>query len=546
MDLYPAKAQFLTGEEIVLKLETAGQDGLVIQIRVLHLNKEILNKTISGLSGAVEISLGHFETSFAGYGVSAELTYGGERTVLETAFDVVDDPGRSPRYGFLSDFTQEDDNADAVDWLCKCHINLAQYYDWSFRHHQLVSTEDCYQDMMGKQICKDTVKNQICRGIERGIRAIAYGAVYAAGREFFETHRDWAFYNSGGQPFVFIDVFYIMDLQRNSPWCEYLLEQYHSAIEAMGFHGIHMDTYGFPKTAYSRLSPTPELIRLDEELPALIGKVREKLGDEACLIFNNVGNWPVYATASAPQDAVYIEVWPPYERYFHIAQLIAGARASADSGKPVILAAYLAPFRGEERERAMVSARLLTAAIVSNGGYHLLTGERKAVLTQGYYSDYTRLSDAEATELRRYYDFMIRYLELFYDPQLRDVSMTHTGWDNFEYQCLSHPVSAYGEAGKVWMILREQDRRKCLCLVNLCGCTDDYWNRGKEAPVPQQNVRFRVQTDRLPKGVYVASPDWPSLGARVLPFQCIEDSRGRFAEFALAEVPLWTVIWMDF
>lgn len=25
---------------------------------------------------------------------------------------------------------------------------------------------------------------------------IAYGAVYAASREFFEQHQDWAFYNS--------------------------------------------------------------------------------------------------------------------------------------------------------------------------------------------------------------------------------------------------------------------------------------------------------------------------------------------------------------
>ncbi len=546
MDLYPAKAQFLTGEEIVLKLETAWRDGWTAQIRVFHLSDEILSKTICGLSFGADISLGHFEASFAGYGVSAELTSGEKQVILETAFDVVDHPGRSLRYGFLSDFTQADDNVDAVDWLCKCHINLAQYYDWSFRHHQLVSTEDCYQDMMGKGICKDTVKNQIRRGNERGIRAIAYGAVYAAGREFFEAHRDWAFYNSSGQPFVFIDVFYIMNLQRNSPWCKHLLEQYRIAIAEMGFHGIHMDTYGFPKTAYSHLSPTPKLVRLDEEMPALIEKARERLGDEACLIFNNVGNWPVYATAAAPQDAVYIEVWPPSERYFQIAQLISGARASAGSAKPVILAAYLAPFREGDRGQAMVSAQLLTAAIVSIGGYHLLTGERKAVLTQGYYSDYVCLSDAEAAKLRRYYDFMIRYLELFYDPQLRDVSMTHTGWDNFEYQCLSHPASAYGEAGKLWMILRERDRRKCLYLVNLCGCMDDDWNRGKEQPPPQQDVRFRVQVEYSLKGIYAASPDWLSLGVRELPFQYIEDSRGRFAEFALSEISLWTVIWMDF
>lgn len=546
MDLYPAKAQFLTGEEVILKVETAEQGRWTAQIKVFHLNDEVLRKTVCGQACSPAISLGPFGASFAGYGVSASFESGGEWLTLETAFDVVDDPGRSLRYGFLSDFAQEDNNGDAIDWLCKCHINLTQYYDWSYRHHQLVSAEETYQDMMGKTICKSTVKSLIRRGSERGIRAIAYGAVYAAGREFFEAHRDWAFYNSSGQPFVFINVFYIMNLRRGSPWCGHLLGQYRSAIEGMGFHGIHMDTYGFPKTAYSHLTPAPELVRLDEELPALIEEARKRLGDDACLIFNNVGNWPACATASAPQDAVYIEVWPPYERYFHIAQLIAGARASAGGAKPVILAAYLAPFREGDRGRAMASAQLLTAAIVSHGGHHLLTGECKAVLTQGYYSDYTRLDDSQAAVLRRYYDFMIRYLELFYDPRLKNVSMTHTGWDNFEYQCLSHPVSSYGEAGKLWMILREQERRKCLYLVNLCGCMDDYWNKGKEPPAQQRDLRFRVQVDSPVKGIYAASPDWPALEARELPFECTEDKRGRFVEFALPEAPLWTVIWLDF
>lgn len=546
MDLYPVKAQFLTDEEVILKLETTRRNQWTVRIRVFHLNDEVLSKTICGLVCSSEISLGSFETSFAGYGVSAECESSGEKITLETAFDVVDNPARSLRYGFLSDFGQDDDNEEAADWLCKCHINLAQYYDWSFRHHQLISAEESYQDMMGKTICTNTVKNQIRRGNERGIRAIAYGAVYAAGQEFFETHRDWAFYNSSNQPFAFIDVFYIMNLQRGSPWRDHLLNQYRSAIGEMGFHGIHMDTYGFPKTAYSHLTQTPELVRLDEELPALIGEARKKLGDDACLIFNNVGNWPVYATASAPQDAVYIEVWPPYERYFHIAQLIVGARVSAGNAKPVILAAYLAPFREGDRGQAITSAQLLTAAIVSNGGYHLLTGERKAVLTQGYYSDYVRLNDTEASVLRRYYDFMVRYLELFYDPQLQNTSMTHTGWDNFEYQCLSHPVSSYGEAGKLWMILREQDRRKCLYLVNLCSCTDDYWNRGKKTPIPQRDLRFRVQVDYPVNGIYAASPDWLTLETRKLPFSCTEDERGCFAEFTLPEAPLWTVIWIDF
>lgn len=545
MDLYPAKAQFLSREEVVLVLEADGASPWTAEIQVYRLNKAIRTVIAHNLTGRAQLSLGGFEADWAGYGVSAHLSDGTSSVVLETAFDVMDRPGRSMRYGFLSDFAQDDKGA-ALDWFCKCHLNLAQYYDWSFRHHQLVAPEDRYRDMMGKEISKDVVGRRIRQAGERGIRSIAYGAVYAAGREFFEAHPDWAFYNSDGQPFVFIDVFYLMNLQRGAPWRRRLLGQYREAVNEMGFHGIHMDTYGFPKTAWSHLEEKPGLVRLDEEFPSLIREARDALGEEACLIFNNVGGWPAYATASAPQDAVYLEVWPPYTRYAHIAQLIREAKAYSGGGKPVILAAYLAPFREGPRVRAVAAAQLLTAAIVSHGGYHLLLGEREAVLTQGYYSDYARLTSREAAVLRRYYDFLVRYLELFYDPELRDVSATHTGWDNYEYQCLSHPAGPWGEAGGFWLVIREKERRKCLFLINLLGCADDYWNSGKDAPPPQREVRLRVQVDLPVREICAASPDGASLGTVRVPFQDAHDEKGRFVEFTVPEVAVWTAVWLNF
>lgn len=69
------------------------------------------------------------------------------------------------------------------------------------------------------------------------------------------------------------------------------------------------------------------------------------------MIFNNVGAWPVQRTADRKQDAVYIEVWPPYDRYASIAQLIRDARTYAKDDKSIILAAYLKPFREGKREK---------------------------------------------------------------------------------------------------------------------------------------------------------------------------------------------------
>ena len=548
MDLYPVKAQFLTGEEVELRLETDGQFCKYAEVTVYHLDSLVHQKTVSDLSEDSLISVGKYDTAFAGFGVSVTLCTGENSILLETAFDVVDNPKHSLRYGFVSDFTQEDADNGAVEWLNKCHINMVQYYDWSYRHDQLVTDQEFYTDMMGKTICRKTVTDKIKKCAEHGMHSIAYGAVYAASKPFFEKHTNWAFYNSCQKPFVFIDVFYIMNIAEGSPWREHLIDEYRKAITVMGFSGIHMDTYGFPKTAYSHLNAEPELVQLDGEIPSLITQARAQLAganQDPYLIFNNVGNWPVYSTASREQDAVYIEVWNPYERYSHIAQLIYEARCFTNSSKPIILAAYLEPFRKDSAERAMNAARILTAAIVSNGAYHLLQGENQAVLTQGYYSDYTRLSDTNAAILRRYNDFMIRYLDLFYDPELRNVSMTHMGWDNYEYQCPSHPVSTYGEMDKLWLTIREKESRKCLYFVNLCGCENDYWNKGKETAAVQENVQIVVQVDRPVKGVFTASPDEASMQAQAVPYIGFENEKGAFIEFFIPKIDRWHIVWID-
>lgn len=548
MDLYPEKAQFRTGEKVQLRLETDEQVCEFLELTVYHLDQIVHQQTIHNLCGNIEISVGTINVSFAGYGVSAFVHTNTGTVLLETAFDVVDNPKRSLRYGFLSDFTQADENNGSIAWLNKCHINMVQYYDWSYRHDQLVTDQEFYTDMMGKPICRQTVKNKIIDCQNHGIHAIAYGAIYAASRSFYEEHPDWALYNSCQKPFVFIDVFYIMNIGKDSLWRTHLINQYRKAIDEMGFSGIHMDTYGFPKTAYSHVGSGRKLVRLAQEIPSLIDEARNQLSDEKkdpYLIFNNVGNWPVYSTAATAQDAVYIEVWNPYERYSQIAQLINEAKIFANSDKPVILAAYLEPFRKESSARAMNAAQILTAAIISNGAYHLLLGENRAVLTQGYYSDYTRLNDAEAALLRRYYDFLICYQNLFYDSELRNVSMTHMGWDNYEYQCLSHAVSTYGEPNKIWLTVREKETRKCLFFVNLCGCTDDYWNKGKDTPIPQQNIHIKVQVDSPISGIYSASPDDESMQAQSIPFCYYENDKGRFIDFMIPQVKIWNIVWIE-
>jgi len=550
MEIYPVKAQYLTNEDVLIHLTLDDVPAEQIIITIYRLEQITSEVAFQDISQSTDFSIGRFSDIFAGYGVIARVTAGGVSSFLSTAFDVVDDPKRSLRYGFLSDFTSADKDNGAVEALRKYHINMVQFYDWSYRHDSLVSEELEYTDMMGKRINAEAVRSKIRRGKELGIYSIAYGAIYAASKAFYDAHPDWGLYNSNQDPFVFIDVFYIMNIAADSPWRPHLFKQYQDAVQRMGFSGIHMDTYGFPKTAYSHLTDKPEFIRLDEEFPTLINEAcaaLKEVSDDPYLIFNNVGNWPVYATAECAQDAVYVEVWNPYDRYEHIAQIIREARLYCGSEKPIILAAYLKPFQeADQYEGAAEAAYILTAAIVSQGAYHLLIGERDSVLTQGYYSDYTSLRPREAARMRGYYDFMIRYLELFYDPALKNVSMTHMGWDNYEYACSSHPISACGESGKIWAVLRESDTVKLISLINLCGCTDDYWNREKPRPNRQDDIQFSVQVDLDVTGVYTASPDKDFGTARELQFSQYSTAKGKFVKFSLPELSVWSVIWIKF
>lgn len=542
LEIYPYKAQYLTKEEVILVLE--GTEGAVIHLKLYFLEQCMREWEIVLSAAVCHETIGSFDTAFGGYGIEAVEMDG---KAASTAFDVVEAPSRSLRYGFLSDFTAADGrNHKDIDNLRKYHINLLQFYDWSYRHDKLVGDTGEYQDMMGKTINKNTVLNKIRTARQYGMKPMAYGAIYAASKEFLEAHRDWAFYNSALEPFCFIDTFYIMNISRECPWHDHMIEEYKEAVSEMGFAGIHMDTYGFPKTAFSVLHEEKELIYLTDHFAPLIQDTKEaldRIDQDNYLVFNNVGNWPVTTVADASQQAIYIEVWHPYEKYHHIRQIIREAKITNTQNLPIILAAYLAPFRLEPEENAARAAYLLMAAIVTNGASHLLLGEENAVLTQGYYSDYTCVAKPCADRLRKYYDFMIRYMNLFYDPELLDVSMTHMGWDNYEYHFDFNNWSAWGETDKIWITLREKAVCKTIHLINLCGCSSDDWNKGKEELIPQRNLTFHVQADTEVLSVHAASPDETG---RMEPVQWCSYStdKGGFISFTIEKLDIWKVIYI--
>lgn len=517
MEIYADKGVFRPKEDIILTVTVA--ESCRVGITLTRLDEIAGEYAFDCQRGENRLTLPGFDCEMAGFGVLCRG--GGEEA--RCAFDVQKGL-RIFRYGFLSDFSPADADRTDVLSMAKHHVNAVQFYDWSYRHDELVAPAEDYRDMMGKHNSLPVIRDKIRACHERGMRALGYGAVYAAGAAYAESHPEQRLYTGAG-PLKFIDVFSIMDLR--SDWAEHIIREYQRAAE-LGFDGIHMDTYGFPKTALDCAGHT---VHLEDDFPRLIRRTRAALPDST-LVFNNVGAWPVESTMNEPVDAVYIEVWPPYDRYHHLKELILTARRA---GKAVVMAAYPAAFRTAGEREALCSQLILSCVFAAHGATQLWFGEENAAVTQGYYADYSRLTPEQETALRRYDDFFVRYEELFFDSGLRDVSMTHFGWDNTEYRC-SLPASVGGEAGKLWLILRERPGRKLLSVINLCGESSDLWAEGHGDCAVQINVQLDVQISGTARKILTASPDDKNGDMLTPEYAVVQGERSREVHITLPEV----------
>jgi dextranase len=252
-------------------------------------------------------------------------------------------------------------------------------------------------------------------------------------------------------------------------------------------------------------------------------------------------------TGKANQAATYIEVWKPYTKYHHVRSLILKAKENA---KPVIIAAYLLPFREQEewsQEKALTSAKFLTAMVSSYGATALLLGEERAILTQPYYSDYILLSDHAKREIQAYQDFQVRYGELFYDPSLVDITESHGVGENreFDYFVVGDPVliSHDGEAGSIWVVVRRNESRIVISLINLIDQEDSLWNSPKDAVKTKPSIQIQIPRYNEKMEWYAASPEWGPEVKHIATKQVKEKETA--IEVSLSELPLWTTLWCE-
>jgi len=505
-----------------LRSEVEGRADVRLDVALSHLAETVDHLSqpvrLEGGAQAIDVTLSPPTDAPRGYGLDVRLESESGAWLASGwgAFDVLERWTQSPRYGFLSDFPpNRSGSGEALALLTRYHLNGLQFYDWMYRHEHLLTSQDPYTDLLGRQLSRATVEDLIRAAHQRNIAAMPYTAVYGASLAFYQQHPDWALLNARGEPALFgQDFMAIMDPRPGSPWTAHLLDQFDRLLEQTAFDGIHLDQYGDPKEGFDAQGRRYDLA---EPLAAFIDAAHARVQahrPEGTVVFNAVANWPIEAVAPAGQAFVYIEVWPPYDWFVDLHQVIVGAQRLG-GGKPVVLAAYLDP--------AHVHNVLLADAIIfASGGGHIELGEGNGMLADPYFPNYRPISPELAAALRRYYDFAVRYQDAI-GPRTQDAAPEFH--DRLQVVSLETGevinTAANAVKNKVWPIVRNEEGRTAISLVNLLGLERPDW-RQPLASAPQPTGPLRVSIDpggRIPARVWLASPDGEDLSARQLDFQ---------------------------
>jgi dextranase len=494
IELLPERATTPPGAAV--RIEVRGADGAPGRVRVLRLGELVRELPHDG-GPWVELGL----LPEGGYGV--ELVRGGG-LVARTAVEVAADARHRLRYGFVAAYPPGADATGLADTVRRLHLTGVQFYDWAYRHAELLGGGEEYLDALGQPVSLDTVRRYVAAVRERGADPLGYAAVYAVGPAEWPRWEHDALLDAGGAPYALGDFLFIVD-PASADWLAHLRAELAASVAEVGFAGFHLDQYGYPKRAERA---DGAIVDIAESFATMIEGVREELPD-ARLVFNQVNDFPTWRTAASPQDAVYIEPWEPQTTLGALAATATRARLLGGD-RPVVLAAYQHVYDAAPADAADRATRLTMATLFSHGATQLLAGEADRILVDPYYVRNHVARPSTAEMLRRWYDFLVEHDELLLDPALSDVTAAYAGDYNgdCDVRCTSAAVSEEAVAGTVWRRITSAGDRLVVHLVNLVGQPDTLWDAARAPFGDPGEIELRVRPvrGRVPR-IRVADPD---------------------------------------
>ncbi len=487
----------------------------LLPVKGIYRDDEPVAVEVRGLSSAATVSVYHLgdlvravevhEGGVLDLGRLPAGGYGVELGSARTAIEVSGLTRSSLRYGFVVDYRPGRDLLAVQDNLRRLHLTGVQFYDWAYRHADLLGGGEQYDDALGQPVSLATVRSLIEACHEAGADALGYAAVYAVGPQEWAKWEHDAVLTATEEPYALGDFLFVLD-PASPDWLDHFTADLTAATEQVGFDGYHLDQYGYPKQAHRSDGARVDMAA---SFCQLIGGVRQALPD-ARLVFNNVNDFPTWATAGTGQDAVYIEVWKPQLGLEHLAQTVTRARA-VGAGKPVVIAAYQHVYDQAPAPEADRATAFTMATLFSHGATHLLAGEADRILVDPYYVRNHTMEASTAGLLHRWYDFSVAHAELLFDPAIVEVtsSFAQDYNDDIDVVFGELAIEQVAVAGTLWRRITQLPNGSYVVhLINLAGQPDTHWDAARPEPVATGPGRLRIRRmgTALPRVRY-ADPD---------------------------------------
>lgn len=488
--IYPNKAFYYPHEEIRIPIEGA------FQVTIWHLADEIA--VIEGQDAFVWMPP---EQTKRGYRLKIET----KNCEFWTAFDVLNHWTDSPRYGYLFNFSPSN-SAENLDYLLANHINGIQFYDWMYRHDELLPPSREFIDPLGREMSLQVVEKRISTAHQNNMVAMPYTAIYAASPGFALKHPEWGLYDESNSLYDFADGF-LKIMNPASDWRQHFIKECLAVLDALPFDGIHVDQYGEPQTGFAQ---NTDSVDLPKALADTLSNLHEAMPDDKTLLFNLVHNWPLEAIAKTPVDFLYCEIWSPKTTLRDLME-ITQENWQASGGKTPIVAVYIDPVQ-------QLTVKMVECVILASGGYHLLHGEDGLYLSDPYFPKAV-YPDAELKQyLQQISDFAVAYQEL----------LSHARPTQIDCK-IAEPI---------WLIPRQTDTELVLNLLNVS--PDEQWNHVIKAIPEKNNVPVQLTVNQAIKKVWCASPD-ENTAPELLNFS----QSGDQLTFSLPRVETWTMICIE-
>ena len=517
MDLYPARCYFTDENEVDLYLscsEILTRDARV-SLEFFHMGEKVYEDRIDLKKGkrryvlSLHKNMGGCFHRKEGYLATCTVTLdNSKRFRLQTAFMVIEKWQDYPLYGFLSDFQPEREDAEAtVEELLKFHINGLQFYDWQYRHDRLVPDRQIYQDVLGRQMSAETIRQLIESAHHYGMACMPYLAVYAASLPYWKKNKDQALYDRGGKEILFHDFLGLMNPSKGSKWSAHLANECKKIFKHFSFDGLHIDQYGEPKVAYDSEGLPVDLPR---SFTDFINHEKKSYPEKA-VVFNAVGNWPIEALCESEQDFMYIEIWPPAVHYQDLVKIIKNAQIRSGY-KPVVLAMYM-PVSSK------ANILLSDALIYASGASRIEIGEHCRYLSDPYFPKHSKIPSLLYTSLRRYYDFACSYFELLILSKREE-----------DFEVTVPP--------DVIVFLNSTGNKRIIQLININQIPDGRWDRRHGVPQMIRDFQIKVYLKSHPQSIKYASPDGSYINLRSVEYEENEDG----ILITIPRLKYWTMV----